>query len=282
MQPILDLWWVFPAAVVFSTVAISSGVSGALFFSPFFLLVVGLDPAQAVGAGLLTEVFGMGNGLRSYVRQRVVDYATARWLLAGAVPSIAAGALLAHAVPARTLKVVFGAGLLLLAVFMLFVPTPQTSEEMEPTHGSIERHSRGKGTTVISSADGEVYEYPTCWRLPGVLMAVAGGALTGMISAGLPEITTSQLVLRCRMPARVAIATSIFTLAIAAVVGAAIHAFSATPVWRVVAWSIPGVLVGSTIGSRVSKHLPGPLMEKVLGVVFAAVGVLVLVLEFAR
>ena len=45
-----ELWWIFPAAIAFSTIAIGSGVSGALFFSPFFMLVVGLSPVQAVGA----------------------------------------------------------------------------------------------------------------------------------------------------------------------------------------------------------------------------------------
>lgn len=143
MQAALALWWVFPAAVAFATIAVGSGVSGALFFSPFFMLAVGLPPAQAVGAGLLTEVFGMGNGLRSYVRQRLVDYATARWLL----------------------------------------------------------------------------------------------------------------------------------------LGAGIHALSAAPAWHVVVWSVPGVLVGSTLGSRVGRYLPASLMEKVLGGVFALVGGLVLVLE---
>jgi hypothetical protein len=76
-------WWVFPASVVFSFVALAAGVSGALFFSPFFMLVVGLSPAQAIGAGLLTEVAGMGNGLRAYVKQGVVDYATANGCLPG-------------------------------------------------------------------------------------------------------------------------------------------------------------------------------------------------------
>ncbi len=83
MDAFLAHWWIFPASILFSTVALASGVSGALFFSPFFLLVVGLEPAQAIGAGLLTEVFGMGNGLRSYVKQGLVDYATAKWLLIG-------------------------------------------------------------------------------------------------------------------------------------------------------------------------------------------------------
>ena len=133
---------------------------------------------------------------------------------------------------------------------------------------------------MIRAKDGTVYEYPTCWRPPGVLMAAVGGGLTGMISAGLPEISTTQLVVRCNLPPRVAIATSIFTLAITALVGAAIHALSATPVWSVVGWSIPGVIIGSTVGSRVGKYVPSVIMEKALGVVFGAVGALVLALEF--
>jgi uncharacterized membrane protein YfcA len=76
MDQFLVHWWIFPAAILFSAVALGAGVSLALFFSPLFLLVVGLTPSRAIGVGLLTEVFGMGNGLANYVRQCVVDYAT--------------------------------------------------------------------------------------------------------------------------------------------------------------------------------------------------------------
>ena len=117
-------WWVFPASVLFSMVALSSGVSGALFFSPFFMLVVGLSPSQAIGAGLLTEVFGMGNGLLNYVRQRVVDYATAKWLLVGAVPAVVAGAFAAHYVPTTLLTIAFGVGLLVLGGFLVYYDPP--------------------------------------------------------------------------------------------------------------------------------------------------------------
>ena len=280
MQTFLELWWILPVSVVFSTVAIGTGVSGALFFSPFFMLVVGLAPAQAVGAGLLTEVFGMGNGLRAYVRAKLVDYATARWLLLGAIPSVIVGAIAADLMSDRILKGIFGIGLLVLAAFLILVRSPEECEAGDKAVPLIERKSKGKGTTVVRARDGAVYEYATCWRPPGVMMAAVGGALTGMISAGLPEISTTQLVVRCRVPPRVAIATSIFTLALVAAVGAGIHALSAQPVWRVVGWSIPGVLIGSTIGSRVGKYLPAKVMEKGLGVVFGGVGILVLALEF--
>lgn len=276
MDAFLGVWWVFPAAVLFSTVAISSGVSGALFFSPFFLLVVGLSPVQAVGAGLLTEVFGMGNGLRSYVQQKVVDYSTARWLLVGSIPGVLAGALLADRVPETLLKMIFGVGLVLLGGFLLLVKSPEECEPGEKEGKLLQRKNQEGGSTRIEATDGTVYEYPECWAPPSVAMAAGGGLLTGMISAGLPEISTTQLVVRCRLPPRVAIATSVFVLALTAVAGASIHAMHATPPWHVVGWSIPGVLVGSMIGSRIGKHVPGPLMEKVLGGVFALVGGIVL------
>jgi len=242
--------------------------------------VVGLSPAQAIGAGLLTEVFGMGNGLRSYVQQRLVDYGTARWTLLGAIPAVAIGAAVAHRIPGSTLKIIFGTGLVILAGFLILFPSPESSTPGAREGPLITRKSAGKGTTVVRARDGTVYEYPTCWRVPGVSMAAVGGLLTGMISAGLPEITTTQLILRCQVPARVAVATSVFSLAITAIVGATIHALAAQPAWTVVMWSIPGVLVGSTLGSRLGRYIPASVMVKVLGGVFAAVGALVLVLEF--
>jgi uncharacterized membrane protein YfcA len=279
VEQFLAHWWVFPASILFSMIALSSGVSGALFFSPFFILVVGLSPAQAIGAGLMTEVFGMGNGLLNYVRQRVVDYATAKWLLLGAVPSVVVGALAAHYVPTTLLTLAFGVGLLGLGAFIGLHDPPEECVPGGEEHGVLERKNAGRGKTVIETADGERFSYDTCWRLPGVGLATVGGFVTGLISAGLPEITTTQLIVRCRLPPRVAIATSVFVLAIAALAGAIVHALAATPVWYVVAWSIPGVLVGGTVGTRIGKYLPSDLTQRALGVVFVGVGLVVLASE---
>jgi uncharacterized membrane protein YfcA len=276
----LGHWWVFPVSILFATVAVGSGVSGALFFSPFFLLVLGLTPAQAIGAGLMTEVFGMGNGLRSYVKQRVVDFQTAKWLLLGAVPAVIVGAFAAHLVDPDLLKLLFGVGLLGLGGFLVYNDSPEECEPGEREGEFLEEKNTGRGSTVIESADGERFEYDTCWRPPGVGLATAGGFITGLISAGLPEIVTTQLIVRCRVPPRVAVATSVFTLAVAAIAGALVHALTATPVWWVVAWSIPGVIVGSTVGSRIGRYIPSELMETGLGVVFAVVGGIVLAVEF--
>lgn len=269
-------WWVFPASILFSLVALASGVSGALFFSPFFMLIVGLSPSQAIGAGLLTEVFGMGNGLLNYVRQRVVDYSTAKWLLLGAVPAVVIGAFVAHYVPTTLLKLAFGTGLLVLGGFLVYYDPPEECVPGEREGNYLRRKNTGRGETTIETTDGETFTYDTCWRPPGIGLATAGGFITGLISAGLPEVTTTQLIVRCRLPPRVAVATSVFVLALAAIAGAIIHALVATPVWYVVAWSIPGVLIGGTVGTRVGKYVPSEIMEPALGVVFAIVGVIML------
>lgn len=271
-------WWVFPASILFSTVALASGVSGALFFSPFFMLIVGLSPSQAIGAGLLTEVFGMGNGLLNYVRQRVVDYETAKWLLLGAIPAVVTGAIAAHYVPTTLLTLTFGIGLLGLGGFLVYHDSPEKCEPGE-AEGEIFKRKRGSRKTTIETRDGETFTYDVCWRLPGVGLASVGGFITGLISAGLPEVTTTQLIVRCRLPPRVAVATSVFVLAIAAIAGAAVHALAATPVWYVIAWSVPGVLIGGTVGTRVGKYVPNELMEPALGIVFAIVGIVVLASE---
>jgi len=278
-EQFLAHWWVFPASVAFSFVALAAGVSGALFFSPFFMLVVGLTPAQAIGAGLLTEVFGMGNGLANYVKQGVVDYATAKWLLLGSVPAIVVGSVSAHYVDPTVLKLLFGVGLLVLGGFLALYPSPEESKPGEREGAYLRECAERKPETVVEAADGEVYQYSTCWRPPGVALSGVGGFITGLISARLPEVVTTQLVIRCRLPPRVAVATSVFVLAITASIGAVIHALSATPVWFVIAWSVPGVLVGGTIGTRVGKYLPEDLMETGLGVVFGLVGGVVLAVE---
>ncbi|MUW13557.1 TSUP family transporter [Halorubrum sp. CBA1125] len=272
-------WWVFPASILFSLIALASGVSGALFFSPFFMLIVGLSPSQAIGAGLLTEVFGMGNGLLNYVRQRVVDYATAKWLLLGAVPAVVLGAFAAHYVPTTLLKLAFGVGLLGLGGFLVYYDPPEECVPGECEGEYLEQKNTGRGKTTIETTDGETFRYDTCWRPPGVGLATAGGFITGLISAGLPEVTTTQLIVRCRLPPRVAVATSVFVLAIAAIAGTIVHALAATPVWYIVAWSIPGVLIGGTLGTRVGKYVPSEIMEPALGVVFAIVGLVVLASE---
>jgi uncharacterized membrane protein YfcA len=269
----LEIWWVLPTAIGIATIALSSGISGALFFSPFFLLVVGLEPAQAIGAGLMTELFGTSFGTFNYIRQRVVDYKTVRFLLMASIPMGIAGSFLAHRIDSGILQIIFGVALAVLAAIVFY---HSTQKGKPPTKLILDQ---ARKTTVIQARDGSTYSYRTCNRSIGVPLAGVGGLLTGLMSAGLPEITTTQLMLRCHIPPRVAVATAIFVLTVTVFFAAGVHALSAEPAWHVVIWSIPGVIIGAQIGPRLSGKIPPHIAERILATLFLAIGILVIVLQ---
>jgi len=268
----LEVWWVLPVSVCIATIALALGISGALFFSPFFLLVVGLEPALAIGAGLMTELFGTGFGAFNYVRQRVVDFMTVRFLLAASIPAAVAGAYLANQIRPGVLQVILGITLFVLAVIVLYYgtlkgkpPTPVVPESRK--------------MTKIEARDGNTYSYKTCRRYIGVTLSGIGGLLTGLVSVGLPEITTQQLTLRCDIPSRIAVATAIFVLTITVFFAAGVHALEAEPAWYVVVWSIPGVIIGAQIGPRVAGRIPTRIAERVIATLFLIIGILVIVMQ---
>ena len=70
----LQYWFMLPVSVLIATIAMASGVGGATFLSPFFILALGLPPEVAIGTGLITEVFGFASGLFAYARKKLIDY----------------------------------------------------------------------------------------------------------------------------------------------------------------------------------------------------------------
>jgi len=49
----LDFWFMLPISVVFATTAMASGVEGATFFTPLFILALGLPPEIAISTVFL-------------------------------------------------------------------------------------------------------------------------------------------------------------------------------------------------------------------------------------
>ena len=279
LAEVLSLWWVYPAALCIATLAISTGISGALFFVPFFLLVVGVSPAEAIGGGLMTMIFGTASGTFSYVRQGVVDFTIVKSLLLVTVPFAMAGALLAIMSDPDALRVLFGVMLFALAAFLVWSNLRRAREKAArpvPVEMQLSFHP---DDTVIHARDGREYRYIRPGRTVSQALGAAGALVQGFMGAGLPEATTTQLILRGPVPPRIAVGTSVTTLTVTVFFAALIHALGGEPPWHVVIWSCPGALTGAQFGARLQAKLPPNVSERVLAVVFATVGVLVIALR---
>jgi hypothetical protein len=267
-----EFWYMLPVGVAIATVAMASGVGGATFFAPLFILGLGLPPELAVGSGLVVEVFGFGSGVYAYVRRQLIDYTVGGMLLSATVPAAIAGVVIAHFADPDLLKLILGMGLFAVAVSFLRAP----DEETEAALDEMAHETPDEAETCLVSADDEEICYTVCNTTEGRLISGIGGLFVGMVSSGLGELNGYFLLQRCRVPSSVAVATSVFVVAITALIASAGHVFQVAQggltglatMGNLLLFTVPGVVIGAQLGPMLAERVPDRLMEIGLGVLF--------------
>lgn len=275
-------WYMLPVAVVIATIAMASGIGGATFFVPVFVLALRLPPEVAIGTGLITELFGFASGLTAYARRRLIDYRLGLALLASTIPLALLGTWLAVLVPSTILKAILGMGLLAVAASFLRSPEPKDVVRMDTAID--DEYGGDRATTTLTTAGDEQISYHVCNRSEGMLTAGVGGLFVGLISTGLGELNGFFLLRRCRVPSRVSVATSVFVVALTVLAASTGHfiRFARTggqvlsTVLSIVIFTVPGVIVGAQMGSAVASRIPQRLLERSLAVLFIVVALLTL------
>jgi len=271
-----------PVAVVVATVAMASGVEGATFFAPLFLLGMGLSPEVAIGTGLITEVFGFASGVTAYVRKRLIDYRLAGTLLVVTVPAALLGSWLTSVFDPEILKAILGTGLFVLAFTFL---RPSQSGDGAGTGETATGDEEPKADqSCVVTAEGEEICYTVSNRVEAMAGAGVGAVFMGMIATGLGEMNGYFLLKRCKVPSRVAVATSVLVVAVSALVAAAGHLVGffrsggedLPTVLSLVIWTVPGVIIGGQLGAAVASRISQHALERGLGLLFLLVGGLML------
>lgn len=277
----LTFWYMLPVAIAIATVAMASGVGGATFFAPLFILGLGLSPELAVGAGLVIEVFGFSSGLYAYVQRQLIDYQLGGALLVATVPAAIVGTFAAHYIAADLLKTVLGMGLFAVAVSFLRAPDEALHAQMD----ALAEKTPDEAESCLVAADGETICYTVCNKTEGRLIAGVGGLFVGMVSSGLGELNGYFLLQRCRVPSSVSVATSVFVVAITALVASAGHVAQfaqggMTDLNRLLSlllFTVPGVVIGAQLGPALAKRVSDRAMEIFLGILFTLTAGLLLV-----
>ena len=287
-----EYWYMLPISILIATAAMASGVGGATFFTPLFVLVLGLPVPVAVATGLMTATFGFASGLYAYSRRRVIDYRLGWLLLAVAVPMALAGTWVSGHVDPGIVKVVLA--LILFGIAASFLRSPEHSKAASSdaadtdaafTNAAPPENSGDKpAPTCLTAADGETIYYPTPNRTEGRGIACIGGLFLGLSSAGLGELNGYFLMQRSGMPSKVAIPTTVFVVAITSLSASVGHAVqlmqgglaSHTLILNLLAFTVPGVIIGGQLGPILARKLPHRVMLRALAILFTIVGVTML------
>ena len=255
LAPAVDYWFMFPACVAIASVAVFAGISGATLLLPLFFLlfpafgVPALIPAQAVGAALCLQVSAFGLAVYRYTTRGLVLWPLVAQTAAVSIPAAVAGALIAPWVSVAAFRLVFAAGLVAV-IPTLWRPRPAAMAPRAP-----QRLTAGE----IAIAGG------------------LGGLMTGIVSAGVGEASIPVLSRRAlAMPAVAASATVL----VAFTVGAAIITTAARLAidhqlghfaWPVVAWGVPGAIIGQELAVRTQGRIAERPVRMFLGGLFAVI-----------
>jgi uncharacterized membrane protein YfcA len=271
-----------PVSVLVSTIAMASGVEGATFFSPLFILALRLSPEVAIGTAIITEVFGFASGLFAYTRKKLIDFKLGLNLLLVTIPLAIVGTMISGLIESIYLMIILGVGLFVVA--LSFLRQPKHKEIIQMDKQIAVEYGGKNAQTVLIAADGEEIRYKVCNRTEGMILSGIGALFMGMVSTGLGEMNGYFLLQRCRVPSKVSVATSVFVVAITALVASAGHfiQFARTgggvieTVLSLIIFTVPGVIIGGQIGSRISSKIPQRLLEIGLAVLFIIVAILTL------
>jgi uncharacterized membrane protein YfcA len=279
-----------PACITIATVAMLTGISGTAMLTPFLILafpllrVPVLTPAQAVGMALFTEFFGFVSGVVGYHRGGLIDYNTGRKLIAVSVPTIIIFSLISQSISAILLRAAYGIMMVILAAYLYWSsPSNVRNRELKKLPRAVEgipRKNESGESRLIIARDGQEYRYKVCDQRRGYLITGIGAAMEGLVSVGLGEVEMPNLVKRCKIPVAVAAATSVFVIAVTVLSGSIVavllllqHGGVGAVPWNLVAYTIPGAVIGGQLGARFQGKVSSEAMERFIAVLFIIIGV---------
>lgn len=229
-----QFWFLFPLAILIAILAMGTGVSGANFWAPVYLLWLRFDPQLGFWLSLVTMLFGFSSGLARNLRQRTINFFLFRTYLKAVLPSTVLGAVAAHFVQPRWL----------FLVFAIFVFSYSTHVLVRLVGGD----ARPPREDRIS------------WGA-----AMIGGFLTGLITVGLGKLLLPACLRhqRCQSPAE-AVGTTVATVFVASLCATLARL---TPellgtlqahvqqLFNVLLFVVPGVVLGGQLGPRVAARV---------------------------
>jgi uncharacterized membrane protein YfcA len=246
----MEMEWVWFLLLGMGTGAfgVMTGTGGGVIMVPVLLLLFDMEPTAVAGTSLALVAVTSFSGSVAYLRRRLVDKRSGLLFAAAALPGSVVAPFAVKEVGGDVFRALFGVLLLSLAVHTL-VKTLRRVEEESAASQSVKT---GVRTRHITDASGQNYDYRFNEALAAAFNFVVG-FVSAFFGTGGGFLRTPVLVSVFGFPVRVAVATSIFALAMSATAGAGVHALLGHVVWYpTFVFAGLGLLIGSQAGVRLA------------------------------
>lgn len=228
-----------------------TGMGGALVMTPMMIFLFGVNPTVAVGTDLvyssITKIFGAWQ----HWRQKTVDWTVVRLLSIGSVPGALAGAvtmLLLQKSYAQSVQGIVGKVLgvtyLLIALFMIWQLVR-----------AFRARSKYASRAEVAAASEAVVPRPDARKL--IWLGILAGYIVGLTSVGSGTLFMAVLVLIYPVAVARLVGTDIVQAVLVTGVAGLAHLTIGNVdlhlVGQLLIGSIPGILIGSRMTTRVPE-----------------------------
>ena len=218
-----------------ASVANATAIGGGFLFMPLFIFVYKLAPAVALKLSIATQAFGMTSGAlawgRKYIDIRAFIYASSASILGVWV------ATYMWIVPSNYIKPLFA--LISLGVFFALI--------LDETKNSREQQAAKFVLNVTA--------------VFFVFSAFFGGLITGWTAIGVGEVVALYLMFFYRLRLDIAIGTGVAVLAVSSIAGLMFHLHLGGIPWELLAFTVPGVILGGRYGAKMAKHIESEVKQ---------------------
>lgn len=260
------------AAAVGSLVGIGGGVIIVpllIFFGIDTEIISDVTPQSAVGTSSMVLIFIGLSALMSYGRSNQVDRNNGFLFLIGIIPGALTGAYLSSLFTTDSFKLYFGLFLIFLSALLII------RNRIKPI--SIFQDERYVKPHVDNM--GNVYHYGFPPYI-GIIASFIAGITAGLFGIGGGAIMTPMMLILFRMPASIAIGTSMMIVFFGALSSATGHLFQGNVNFFHALFLVPSAFVGAKIGVYLNQKFNSDTVVAALRAVLLLLGLYMIIQSF--
>ena len=229
-----------------------AGMSAAAAISPILITFLGLEPYEAVGIALASDVLASGVSAYIYGKNKNLDIRNGIVMMITVLIFTTIGSMVSSLVPNTTMGNFSVCMTMLLGIKFIVKPVMTTKENME----EISQKKR---------------------MIRSVLWGMVIGFICGFVGAGGGMMMLLVLTSVLGYELKTAVGTSVFVMSFTAFTGAVSHfAIGGFPDWRYLLICVASTLLWARVAAKIANKANPKTLNRVTGVVLVLIGVAIL------
>lgn len=232
-----------------------AGLSAAAVISPMLTVFLGVDPYEAVGIALASDVLASAASAYTYGRHKNLDIRNGAVMLGSVLVFTLVGSYLASLLPQSTMGSFSMFMTLIVGLKFIFRPVMSARAGMQ---------DRTRRRAVLQS----------------ILCGTVIGLICGVVGAGGGMMMLLMLVSVLGYELKCAVGTSVFIMTFTALTGSLSHFVIGGGIsdWSILALCVVFTFFFATVSARFANRVSARVMNRVLGIGLTLLGVLMILL----